>query len=367
MKWFFCWCQDTDFRADHNWTDLIRVSVESALRNTSLEPHFVYDGEPSPFTEELAAKGVKIIFHRLSFTDAIVAHQPADPNYQAIARGAFLRFDIPLLANHDDDFVLYTDADVMFMHDEPLTGYRPDLLAAAPQFDRSVKRDLNSGVMILNIATMRDIREQLIDFTIKNLHLGLDQEVLRAFLDTRYLLLPDTFNWKPYWGINFGASIVHWHGPKPETVAKMLDETADDVNETWRHLFNLNRDAYQHYLNCHKGFVGVETPSSRPFYQKQKTLTRCISLIGSHRVYPGQPDIEEVRDVFCIPPSAQHPRDWGIFSADQRLVPSTGFYRGHGNSRLLPMQEEFTTADLGGIKQEYLLNPVCRSVESLVI
>lgn len=357
MKWFFCWCQDTDFRSDHNWTDLIRVSVESALLNTSLEPHLIYDGEPSPFTDELMAKGVKVFFHRLSFTREIMAHQPNDLHYQAIARGAFLRFDIPLLADADDEFVLYTDADVMFMHNEPMTGYKPALLAAAPQFDRGVKTDMNSGVMILNVSSLRATREQLIGFTVKNLHLGLDQEVLRAFLGTRYLLLPDTFNWKPYWGINPDASIIHWHGPKPETVGKMIDGKADGVNETWRHLFDLNRDSYRHYVGEHRRYGGgrqnpAPTMTGASAALARPGLTRCVSLIGAHRSYRGDPEIEEVRDVFCVPPSAAHQRDWGIFNADRSLVPSTGFYRGRGGGQMLPMQENFTTADLGSVGEE---------------
>jgi len=78
MKWFFCWCQDTEFRQDHNWEDLIRATVASAQRNTDLEPNFIYDGENSPFIEELADRGVNVIFHRLSFTDHIIQCHPGD-------------------------------------------------------------------------------------------------------------------------------------------------------------------------------------------------------------------------------------------------------------------------------------------------
>lgn len=28
--------------------------------------------------------------------------------------------------------------------------------------------------------------------------------------------MPDTYNWKGYWGREDGVRILHWHGPKPE-------------------------------------------------------------------------------------------------------------------------------------------------------
>lgn len=139
MKWFFCWCQDTDFREDHNWKDLIRASVASARKNTDLEPNFIYDGEDLEFLEELKASGVNVIFHRLSFTEEIIRNSPNDKMSQAVARGAFLRFDIPLVADPSDELVLYTDADVMFLEHPRLQGYFPEFIAAAPQFDRGRK------------------------------------------------------------------------------------------------------------------------------------------------------------------------------------------------------------------------------------
>ena len=125
MKWYFCWCHETDFRKDHAWPDLIRVAVESAIQNTNLEPHFIYDGPENDFTRELADKGVNIHFHRLSFEDKIKSHSNS-LRYQSIARGAFLRFDIPLIDDGSEEFVLYTDADVIFQKGGvKFSGYCP--------------------------------------------------------------------------------------------------------------------------------------------------------------------------------------------------------------------------------------------------
>lgn len=252
MKWFFCWCQDSDFRSDHNWKDLIRVSVGSARRFTTLEPNLIYDGEPSKFTDELTAAGVNVIFHRLSFTSAIVEYHSSKSEWQAVARGAFLRFDIPLVAELEDEVVLYTDADVIFQSDPDFAGYVPTYIAAAPEFERGNKRDMNSGVMLMNLKTFRKIHEKLIDFTEANLHLGLDQEVLREFVGQDYLLLPDIYNWKPYWGINANAPILHFHGPKPVTIKGLLEGSITCTHLSWHALFERDRDAYAYYAALHQ-------------------------------------------------------------------------------------------------------------------
>jgi hypothetical protein len=256
MKWFFCWCQDTEFRDDHNWKDLIRVAVASAQAHTSLEPHLIYDGEPSDFTAELAARGVTVLFHRLSFTDNLAVHHEMNHQALAVARGAFLRFDIALFVDPAaPGLVLYTDADVVFQHEPEFSGYQPAILAAAPQSERGTRGDMNSGVMLLNPAGFGAIYDRLIAFTKANLHLGLDQEVLRAFIGEDYLLLPDIYNWKPYWGINEQAPIVHWHGPKPQTVAGLLSGQIADVHAAWRPLYEGDPNAYAFFLNRQRGWL----------------------------------------------------------------------------------------------------------------
>jgi lipopolysaccharide biosynthesis glycosyltransferase len=269
MKWFFCWCQDTDFRSDHNWKDLIRVSVESALRNTSLEPNFIYDGEPSDFTEELAKKGVKIFFHRLSFTKKITDCKPEDKEWQAIARGAFLRFDIPILADSNDEFVLYTDADVMFLRDPDFSGYHPNFIAATSQSIRGSKSDFNSGVMLFNLKAFKLIYNNLIEFTVKSPEISsgsvFDQEILIFYLKNNYLLLPENYNWKPYWGLNQEASIIHWHGPKPETINKLLTGEIKETHQIWMHLYEKNPSSYKYYADKHKFFL-------RNYYGSDKNI-----------------------------------------------------------------------------------------------
>lgn len=254
MKWFFCWCQETEFRTDHDWPDMIRVAVESALQNTNLEPHFIYDGQPSPLTEELSKNGVTVHFHKLSFEQAIIDYKPDDWVYQSIARAAFLRFDIPLFAK-DDEFVLYTDVDVVFLKDLDFSEYRPNIFGAAPQMSQGQKWDMNSGVLLLRLSAMHRDREALSSFAINNLHIGLDQEILRAFYGKNYLLLPDIFNWKPYWGKNDDAAILHWHGPKPVLIEKWIENRELKVHGPWQELLERPAADYEGFVGYYKVFL----------------------------------------------------------------------------------------------------------------
>jgi hypothetical protein len=61
--------------------------------------------------------------------------------------------------------------------------------------------------------------------------------------------LPDTLNWRPAFGINPCASIVHWHGPKPRHVERTIATGAASApDETMRAMLEAAPQAYQYYL-----------------------------------------------------------------------------------------------------------------------
>ena len=246
MKLYIAWSQASEFRTDHDWENLLRATILSALVNTSLKVNLLYDGLDTPFTAELQQIGVKIIKHRVSIYEKLREFKAGDMGYLAIAAGAFLRFDIPIIED-EDEFVLYTDSDVMFMRDVDLSNLRPENFAAAPQFSKTEATDMNSGVMLINVNNMRKMHDKLIKFATDNLQLGLDQEILREFFGTNYTLLPAEFNWKPYWGIAADAYIVHWHGPKPVTVSAALLNSEHAMPPIWRELLERDRSSYDFY------------------------------------------------------------------------------------------------------------------------
>jgi hypothetical protein len=252
MKWYFAMSEASIRRDDHDWADLMRVAVRSAQRNTSLVPHMLYDGQPNDFTKEMKDAGVTVIHHRVSFYDKIAEYAAAknNPWHLAIAAGAFLRIEIPLIEK-DDEFVLYTDCDVQFMCNPDLSRYRPEWFAAAPQTSLGDYDDMNSGVMLMNVPAMRRDMPRFLAFINEKLELGwLDQDVLRDFYKGRYTAMEPTLNWKPYWGMNRDAQIVHWHGPKPVVAKRLsLDAQYHSVVPAWDGLLHRSRDGYVHYVS----------------------------------------------------------------------------------------------------------------------
>jgi len=140
MKWYFALSEasipgNSFLPADSSYIDMIKVAVSTARRNTTLEPHMLYDGSRCDFTCELQRQGVTVHFHRLSFIEVIERHDPTNKLWQRIARGTYLRVDLPLI-EQEDEYILYTDCDVLFRRDPQINYYGPFILAVAPEFTR---------------------------------------------------------------------------------------------------------------------------------------------------------------------------------------------------------------------------------------
>lgn len=259
MKWFFAITEQTlSNDPDHGFIDCIRVAVRSARENTTLKPHMIFDGQECDFTREMRAAGVQVIFHRLHYYDRLHEAQrrqkPEWPNYMQTAAGAFMRLELPLI-EQEDKFVLYTDCDVMFMRDPQLEFCKPGIFAACGQFGhQDYYTDMNSGVMVMNLERLGNDLPAMVDFLCDNLYhiAGYDQELLRVFYNAQWSPLSARFNWKPYWGVNDDAVIVHFHAGKPPAARHLLDDPAyrehDHVFHTWRHWFFHNPAGYAHYV-----------------------------------------------------------------------------------------------------------------------
>ena len=135
----------------------------------------------------------------------------------------------------------------MFRQQPRITQLRPKYFACAPQMNRGDYNDMNSGVMLINVKAMRGELPAFSRYIDENLaRLGnFDQTALLEFYKDRYETLGDELNWKPYWGWNDDAQIVHFHGPKPAAIRKLLDNPAYETNPTWRHLFESNTGSYR--------------------------------------------------------------------------------------------------------------------------
>ena len=156
MKWFLA-ISEASLSEDDLYANCIRVAVASAKANTSLKPILLYDGDGGRFVEELKSLGVQVKRHRTALYRDIVEDKPSDDHYMRIASGAFLRIDIPII-EENDDFVLYTDCDVLFLKDPDLSRLAPKYFAVAPEFHRGDYNSMNSGVMLINPQYAADLR-----------------------------------------------------------------------------------------------------------------------------------------------------------------------------------------------------------------
>jgi len=119
--------------------------------------------------------------------------------------------------------VLYTDVDTIFMGDVNACSLpSPRILAAAGEVTKL--SPANAGVIYLNLTAWADLHGDLMHHAAKKgwIFPNADQEWLFTFFGDRVAVLPDTYNWKPYWGHpqpgTWGRApairILHIHGPK---------------------------------------------------------------------------------------------------------------------------------------------------------
>jgi hypothetical protein len=83
---------------------------------------------------------------------------------------------------------------------------------------------MNTGVMLMNPKRLRETQHEFRNFISENLDVlknaAWDQGAFRRFYRESdgtplWNKLPPELNWKPYWGKNPRAGIIHFHGPKP--------------------------------------------------------------------------------------------------------------------------------------------------------
>ena len=231
MRWFFALNEACPTFS--HYADMVKVAVHTALKHTSLAPHFLYDGIDNALTDWLRKRKVPIFQCRTTFFDGLreLSERKQNPKILAIGAGAFLRVELPTLVDElgiDDTYVLYTDCDVMFMKDvvEDLTNTGCRYFAVAPEFDRTDYQHMNTGVMLMNLKNLAAMDEGFRKFVKSNLDKfpSWDQSAYRWFYKGPrktffhrhgWDRLPIEFNWKPYWGDYSMARIIHFHGPKP--------------------------------------------------------------------------------------------------------------------------------------------------------
>lgn len=231
MKCYFALSDDVS--NNETYYAMFLCTLESAKKNTSLELHCLYDFRKT-YTNFIQndriyklLKEYGVIIHEISidfekslfniYTDDYLAKIGVTKNS---LYSRFLRFMIADVEK-TDEFVLYADTDVIFIKDITLDLFNefPKTVAVCPEFDNTYKyQNFNAGIMLLNMTSYREAKNILIRMLNSKVYAKdecCDQGYLNTIYEKKFEKLDNRFNWKPYWGIDKNAYIVHLHGLKP--------------------------------------------------------------------------------------------------------------------------------------------------------
>tara|TARA_B100000749_G_scaffold174842_1_gene134943 strand:+ start:861 stop:1724 length:864 start_codon:yes stop_codon:yes gene_type:complete len=227
--------------------DLLKVAIYSCAEYAKLHPVLLYAGDPVPELDQLRFLGAEIIHHTITFENDLAIGY--GDNYKKFL-GHWLRVDIPLIESHDE-YVVYADCDILFRQ-APNVDALPFYLSAAPEFSKNNWSYFNSGSMIINIPNMRDIYPKFVQSIRNRLRNDFktpphDQGSFNEFFGDKYDRLPLEMNWKPYWGQNLNASMIHFHGLKPAVAIRAQTIPDYKLTDNIRRLWEKNKPAYAEY------------------------------------------------------------------------------------------------------------------------
>jgi hypothetical protein len=255
-KWYFA----VDERGVRNASGLLRAAVISCRTHTSLAPHLLYYGAEDPFLDDLRALGVTVIAHTPSIERELRIGYGPEKFDQFV--GHWLRLDLPDIET-EDDFILYTDIDVVF-RSLPPTLPAPALLSAGPAEERDERVRFNSGVMVLNLPALRtvwpefmgQVRDRLLgDFR----YPAHDQVSFNRFFAGRHDWIADEMNWRPYWGHNPSAHLLHYHGPKPRQIRRFMRGQGLDAKR-YVDIWQRDPEAYATYVDLFESYAEAPGP-----------------------------------------------------------------------------------------------------------
>jgi|LakMenE01Jun11ns_1017448.scaffolds.fasta_scaffold9792287_2 lipopolysaccharide biosynthesis glycosyltransferase len=257
MKVVFTTNSDYNSYSSHN---LLKVAINSLKVNTTLEPVVIWDGYQDRTTGWLEDNDIPIIYHELSFIKQIkhfdfnkiqcknkyiedmYKHYPEYYNKTFIITES-MRMDIPDLFP-DEEYVLYCDCDVMFLKDPVFPLVKTPLGVATREDDF-----FNNGVMLFNIHEYKKYHEDFKKFYIESDYtFAIGDTTTQGAYNTFFKGLVTDIglenNWHSFFGVNRDASIIHFCGPKPNQLKKLIDN-----NTTYDILFKscLN-DHSKHYV-----------------------------------------------------------------------------------------------------------------------
>ena len=227
MKCYFCLTEPDE--RNSVYLDLLYVSLKSARQNTNLDLYVIYDGSENgrcyEILKEFDVHIIKQEFSHKQYLKNVYTEEFMKQLFGKIisldkVSGSFMRLDIPFI-EQEDEYVFYADIDVMFLRDFSQEDFgKPKYLAATAEFDKDLNKMtyFNSGIMYLNVQNMKEISNQIFELLKQGIRHEsgiVDQGYLNQLCFDKMTVMPIEFNWKPYWGYNKDAYIIHLHAMKP--------------------------------------------------------------------------------------------------------------------------------------------------------
>ena len=233
MKWFVG--LNTQAPQYQYYLEMVQVALWTCRQYTPLEPVLLLDGEAGGFSSWFRQMGGQVIQteSRLKSDLLRLSRETGNSGAAEFGPGVYLRLEIPRIMREQgwkEPYAIYTDCDIVFQQAfrlEDLPGFNCPI-AVGPEGDPADVRQWNSGFMVLNLNRFEEVENELIAFMRKDLPDAIlhdwDQYSLKRFFEDPESVcsLDSVWNWKPYWGVNDKAKVVHFHGPKP-FVRQILD------------------------------------------------------------------------------------------------------------------------------------------------
>jgi len=201
---------------------MLKLAIQSCQLNTRHQPLVISNNFSPSFQQWFEDRNVEF-----SLVDAPMANAVRKANvrsgYPLQAIGNYLRYEACRII--DDEFFLYCDCDTVFLRDFDIS-LKPRFLAAVAEDTPEDWSRFNSGVMLFNREAMLDELDNFYKFAEKNLEElfpGFDQAAINVYFSGRIDRLPIELNWRPYWGANDRAAILHTHGVKPHVAESLLN------------------------------------------------------------------------------------------------------------------------------------------------
>lgn len=269
MKCYFALSDDVSNNDIYYY--LFYCTLNSARKNTNLELHCLYDFRQKNCNNIEddrifnLLKKFKVIIHlkTIDFENSLF-NIYTDDYLKSIGvtktslYSRFLRFMIADIEK-EDEYILYADTDLIFMKDISLESFNidkglPKTVAVCPEFENTMTySNFNAGVMLINTKSYKECKSELINLLQNKQKAKIeccDQGYLNLIYENNFTKMNNIWNWKPYWGINDNAVIVHLHGLKPRIdfsdiecryipfVSELLYKNKN-AKEGWFYYFNL--------------------------------------------------------------------------------------------------------------------------------